>query len=128
MATDPGRLIAVSDSDGHTQHVVPRAPARQVLDTIRTHAGNGHCSECGHDDFGDGHIAIVAALLDGAPVELLSLAEPGTDADAEVTVTPLAVILTGELAARLTAAPPIDVDAGEVVDVPAPPPTDATVS
>lgn len=113
-----GRKLG-EDDQGRTQHVVQRTSAREVLDQFRTHAGNGKCSECGHVGYGDGHIATVAMLLDGVPVDVLALAVPDDDL-LDVEVTPLALVLTPELVARLTTPVLDDEPATEVAVPPAP--------
>lgn len=114
---DDDRIIAVGLSDGHTQQIVRRSVGRDVLDTVRIHAGNGTCNQCGHVDHGDGHIAVVAVLLDGQPVDVLALAVPDpVDPEGDQTITPLAVVITPDLAERLEVMP--DGDTGDDEDDP----------
>lgn len=98
-----------------TTKVVPRSDGRNVIDLIRVHGGAGRCPECGHQDDGDGRVAIMDMVLDGGQqVEVIVSVKPlgsgflvresgewTDDPDGEMEVTPLAIVLDDNLASRI---------------------------
>jgi hypothetical protein len=92
--------------------VRPRTLGQNVLDTIRAHAGPPPCPECGYDDGGDGRVAFSHLLFDGEEVETISFVVPVENGKPEeISVQPVAIIITDALAARLAPRPAHDDDA-----------------